>query len=133
MQRGVLSDVDLESVVAAVGATSYAKGAQYVRRRAVVSMAWDAARSTLHGSRGGGTPVGLGRGRPRDGRGWWGGGRAVEVMARLGPAGKSGGCIGGSLTWPQLGSLPYCGASPAAHVRLLQEMYAVYRASAGQG
>src|SRR5258707_10819220 len=50
MQRVVLPDVDLESVVAAVGATSYAKGAQYVRRRAVVSMAWDAARSTLHGS-----------------------------------------------------------------------------------
>src|SRR5260370_32736187 len=50
MQRVVLPDVDLESVVAAVGATSYAKGTQYVRRRAVVSMAWDAARSTLHGT-----------------------------------------------------------------------------------
>src|SRR5258707_7842920 len=50
MQRVVLPDVDLESVVAAVGATSYAKGAQYVRRRAVVSMAWDGARSTLHGT-----------------------------------------------------------------------------------
>src|SRR5260370_19150965 len=50
MQRVVLPDVDLESVVAAVGATSYAKGAQYVRRRAVVFMAWDGARSTLHGT-----------------------------------------------------------------------------------
>src|SRR5260221_12790114 len=50
MQRVVLPDVDLESVVAAVGAMSYAKGAQYVRRRAVVFMAWNGARSTLHGS-----------------------------------------------------------------------------------
>src|SRR5258707_1489636 len=50
MQRVVLPDVDLESVVAAVGAMSYAKGAQYVRRRAVVFMAWNGARSPLPGS-----------------------------------------------------------------------------------
>src|SRR5258708_28963812 len=50
MQRVVLPDVDLESVVGAVGGTSYGKGAQCVRRRAVVFMAWDGARSTLHGT-----------------------------------------------------------------------------------
>src|SRR5258708_15945121 len=50
MQRVVLPDVDLESVVAAVGAMSDTKGAQCVRRRAVVFRAWNGGRSTLHGS-----------------------------------------------------------------------------------
>src|SRR5258708_1180410 len=50
MQRVVLPDVDLESVVGAVGGRRYAKGGEYVRRRAVVFMAWNGARSTLHGS-----------------------------------------------------------------------------------
>src|SRR5258707_7360594 len=244
MQRVVLPDVDLESVVAAVGATSYAKGAQYVRRRAVVFMAWDGARSTLHGTvRGreehpysteaffsfgdesslefvhgqcscpvgynckhvaalilaatspvavpapagpapaaralaaaapattvrnaaaqagspqvsrsgswerslesllgsgpaagpgppGGTPLAIELTRPIDVRSRTAGGPAVKFMARLVQPGKNGGWIGGSLNWTKLDSLHYYGDYPAAHVRLLQQMYAVYRASAGQG
>src|SRR5258706_4255030 len=244
MQRVVLPDVDLESVVAAVGATSYAKGAQYVRRRAIVSMAWDGARSTLHGTvrgrdehpysteaffsfgdesslefvhgqcscpvgytckhvaalilaaarpvtvpapagpapaaralaaaapattvrnaaaragspqvsrsgswerslesllgsgpaagpgRAGGTPVAIELTLPMDVRSRTAGGPPVKVMARLVQPGKNGGWIGGSLSWTKLDSLQYYGDYPAAQVRLLQQMYAVYRASAGQG
>src|SRR5260221_1655338 len=244
MQRVVLPDVDLESVVAAVGAMSYAKGAQYVRRRAVVFMAWNGARSTLHGSvRGreehpysteaffsfgdehslefvhgqcscpvgynckhvaalilaatspvtgpapagpapaaralaaaapattvrnaaaqagppqvlrsgsgerslasllgsgpaagpgkpGGTPLAIELPLPMDVRSRAAGGPPVKVMARLVQPGKNGGWIGGSVNWAKLDSLQYYGDYPAAHVRLLQQMYAVYRASAGQG
>jgi superfamily II DNA or RNA helicase len=241
MQRVVLPDVDLESVVAAVGATSYAKGAQYVRRRAVVFMAWDGARSTLRGTvrgreehpysteaffsfgdesslefvhgqcscpvgynckhvaaliltatspvnvpapavptapalaaapattvrnaaaqagppqvsqsgswerslesllgsgpaagpgRPGGTPLAIELTLPMDVRSRAAGGPPVKVMARLVQPGKNGGWIGGSLSWTKLDSLQYYGDYPAAHVRLLQQMYAVYRASAGQG
>jgi superfamily II DNA or RNA helicase len=244
MQRVVLQDVDLESVAAAVGATSYARGTQYVRRRAVVSMAWDAARSRLHGTvrgredqpysteaffsfgdesslefvhsqcscpvgydckhvaaliltatspvtvpgpaapgptapalaaaapaatarnaaaragspqvsrpgswerslesllgsgpdagpgRAGGMPLAIELTLPMDVRSQAAGGPPVKVMARLVQPGRNGGWIGGSLSWTKLDSLHYYGDHPAAHVRLLQQMYAVYRASAGQG
>src|SRR5579864_9318129 len=242
MQRVVLQDVDLDSVVAAVGATSYAKGAQYVRRRAVLSMAWDAAQSTLHGAvcgredrpystqaffsfgdeyslefahgqcscpvgynckhvaalilaatspvtvpaptapmptapvlaaatptttarnaaaragspqvsrsgswerslesllgsgpaarpgRQGGTPLAIELTLPMDMRSRTAGGPVVKLMARLVQPGKNGGWIGGSLSWTKLDALHYYGDYPAAQVRLLQQMYAVYRASAG--
>ena len=44
-----------------------------------------------------------------------------------GCTGKNGGWIGGGLSWAKLDSLHYYGAYPAAHVRWLQEMYALYR------
>src|SRR5260370_89389 len=134
MQRVVLPDVDLESVVAAVGATSYAKGTQYVRRRAVVSMAWDAARSTLHGTV---------RGRedhPYSTEAFFSFGDEYSLEFVHGqcscPVGYNCKHVAALiLAAASPGTVPLrsSGDYPAAHVRLLQQMYAAYRASAGQG
>ena len=50
-----------------------------------------------------------------------------KIAARLVQPGKNGGWVGGSLSWAKLESLQYYGGYPAAHLRLLREMYAVYR------
>jgi superfamily II DNA or RNA helicase len=51
---------------------------------------------------------------------------AVRLLARLVTPGKNG-WVGGGLSWTKLGSLHYYGDYLASHVRLLQEMYAVYQ------
>src|SRR6266487_5326994 len=50
MQRVVLRDIDPASLEEAVGAASYARGAEYARQRAVVRMWWDPSESALHGT-----------------------------------------------------------------------------------
>ena len=56
----------------------------------------------------------------------------VRLMARLVQPGKSGGWIGGTLSWGKLDSHGYFGGYPAAQVRLLREMLALYRTRASQ-
>src|SRR6266567_2312398 len=56
----------------------------------------------------------------------------VRLMARLVQPGKQGGWIGGTLSWGKLDSYGYFGGYPAAQVRLLREMLALYRARVGQ-
>ncbi|MGH3909227.1 MAG: SWIM zinc finger family protein, partial [Pseudonocardiaceae bacterium] len=51
---------------------------------------------------------------------------AVRVLARLVTPGKNG-WVGGGLSWTKLGSLHHHGGYVPAHVRLLREIYAVYR------
>jgi len=51
----------------------------------------------------------------------------LKLLARLVQPGKNGGWIGGSLSWGKLDSLRYYGGYSAAHVQLLQELYATYR------
>src|SRR5260221_4332178 len=104
------------------------------------SGSWERSLESLLGSgpaagpgRAGGTPVGIEVTLPIDVGSRAAGGPPVKVMARLVQPGKNGGWIGGSLSWTRLDSLQYYGDYPAAHVRLLQQMYAAYRASAGQG
>jgi superfamily II DNA or RNA helicase len=57
---------------------------------------------------------------------------AARLTARLVRPGKNGGWVGGSLGWTKLDSLLYYGDHPAAQVRLLQEIYAAYRARSSQ-
>src|SRR5260221_1570694 len=105
-----------------------------------LSGAWGRSLESLLGSgpaggpgRAGGTPLAIELTLPMDVGSRAAGGPPVKVMARLVQPGKNGGWIGGSLSWTRLDSLQYYGDYPAAHVRLLQQMYAAYRASAGQG
>jgi superfamily II DNA or RNA helicase len=56
----------------------------------------------------------------------------LKVVARLVQAGKNGGWIGGDISWGKLDSLLYNGSFPAAQVRLLREIYAVYRSRGSQ-
>src|ERR1700690_280314 len=49
MQRVVLPDFNPASLAAAVGATSYARGAQYARQKAVVHAQWDPVENALRG------------------------------------------------------------------------------------
>jgi len=56
------------------------------------------------------------------------GGPSLKLAARLVQPGKTGGWVGGTLSWARLDSLHYYGGGySAAHVRLLQEIHAVYR------
>ncbi len=55
------------------------------------------------------------------------GGPLMKLAARLVQPGKNGSWIGGTLAWGRLDSLHYSAGYPAAQVRLLQELYAVYR------
>jgi hypothetical protein len=56
----------------------------------------------------------------------------VRLMARLVQPGKGGGWIGGTLSWAKLDSYGYFGGYPAAQVRLLRELLALYRARVDQ-
>src|SRR5260370_173608 len=132
MQRGVLPDGGTVCRLAAVRVPRCASGAQAPRR-------WERSLESLLGSgpaagpgRAGGTPLAIELTLPMDVRSRAAGGPPVKVIARLVQPGKNGGWIGGSLSWTRLDSLQYYGDYPAAHVRLLQQMYAAYRASAGQ-
>ena len=55
----------------------------------------------------------------------------VRLMARLVQPGKNGGWIGGALSWTKLDGYGYAGY-PAAQVRLLRELLALYRARVSQ-
>jgi superfamily II DNA or RNA helicase len=54
-------------------------------------------------------------------------GPAERLLARLVRPGKNGGWVGATLSWSKLDSLHFYGEHPAPQVRLLQELYAVYR------
>jgi superfamily II DNA or RNA helicase len=64
--------------------------------------------------------------RPTPARGSAATGAPPRLLARVVAPGKNG-WVGGGLSWTKLSSLPYYGDYLASHVRLLQEMYAVYR------
>src|SRR5580692_11759286 len=68
----------------------------------------------------GGSQAGLARGE---------GLAAVRLMARLVQPSRDGGWIGGTLSWSKLGQPGYWRNYPAAAVRLLREMLAVYGAN----
>ncbi len=70
--------------------------------------------------------------RARQSRGWAVSPARLKVVATLVQAGKNGGWIRGSISWGKLDSLQYYGTFPAAQVRVLQEIYAVYRSSASR-
>jgi hypothetical protein len=56
--------------------------------------------------------------------------RRLKLQARLVQRGRGGGWIAGNLTWSRLEYLVLRDEYPATHVRLLHELYALYRASA---
>jgi superfamily II DNA or RNA helicase len=55
----------------------------------------------------------------------------TRVSARLVQPGRNGAWIGGELSWGRLDSLHFYGGYPAAQLRLLREMYAIYRLRGG--
>jgi SNF2-related domain/Helicase conserved C-terminal domain len=59
-------------------------------------------------------------------------GRRLKLQARLVQPGRLGGWVAGTLTWSKLDYLLLRGEIPAAQIRLLQELHALYRASTGQ-
>ena len=56
--------------------------------------------------------------------------RKFKLQARLVQPGRLGGWVAGHLSWPRLAYQLLRADFPAAHVRLLHELYALYRASA---
>ncbi|MGH3250175.1 MAG: hypothetical protein ACRDOI_28795, partial [Trebonia sp.] len=56
--------------------------------------------------------------------------RKFKLQARLVQPGRLGGWVAGNLSWSRLDYLLIRDEFPAAHVRLLHELYALYRASA---
>ncbi len=215
MQRAMLPDFDTATLVEAVGAACYAKGAEYVRQRAVVHTEWDSSESALRGlvrgragnfyetaaffsltsglppefemgecgcpvefnckhavalvlaAAGAGTPRAGLRESPRPvawdqsldsllgpapgvaarpvatplaieltlagdvrqvpGRGPAAGATQWKLLARPVRPGKNGGWVSGGLSWGKLDYLRQSGDYPEAQVRLLREMYALYR------
>jgi superfamily II DNA or RNA helicase len=65
--------------------------------------------------------------RPAPGRGSAEGATQRRLLGRLVRPGKNGGWVSGGLSWGRLDSLRYSGDYPAPQVRLLGEMYALYR------
>jgi superfamily II DNA or RNA helicase len=55
----------------------------------------------------------------------------TRITARLVQPGKKAGWVGGDLSWGKLDSLQFYGHYPAAQVRLLRELYAMYRLRGG--
>ena len=55
--------------------------------------------------------------------------RRFKLQARLVQPGRLGGWVAGTLSWSRLDYLLLRGDFPEAHVRLLHELYALYRAS----
>ncbi|MDR2987207.1 MAG: DEAD/DEAH box helicase [Nocardiopsaceae bacterium] len=51
----------------------------------------------------------------------------LRLLGRLVRPGKNGGWVNGGLSWFKLDSQNYAGEYPADHVRLMQELYALYR------
>ncbi len=58
--------------------------------------------------------------------------RKFKLQARLVQPGRLGGWVAGNLSWSRLDYLLLRDEFPAAHVRLLHELYALYRASSAQ-
>jgi hypothetical protein len=56
--------------------------------------------------------------------------RKIKLQARLVQPGRLGGWVAGNLSWSRLDFLLLRGEFPEPHVRLLHELYALYRASA---
>src|SRR5262249_41048358 len=56
-----------------------------------------------------------------------------RLLARLVRPGKNGGWVNGGLSWIKLDSMNYAGEYPEHQVRLLRELYALYRASRSAG
>ncbi|HVB44592.1 MAG TPA: SNF2-related protein [Streptosporangiaceae bacterium] len=61
------------------------------------------------------------------------GDQGLRLVARMVRPGKNGGWVGGTLTWSKLDSLSHYGSESysKSQVRLLKEIYALYRAAAG--
>ncbi len=103
------------------------------------SVAWEQSlgsllepRPAVAANRPGETPLAIeltlsGNARPAQARGPAASGPPLKLAARLVQPGKNGGWVGGTLNWAKLDSLQYYGSYPAAHMQLLQEMYAVHR------
>jgi superfamily II DNA or RNA helicase len=58
--------------------------------------------------------------------------RKFKLQARLVQPGRNGGWVAGTLSWSRLDYLLLRDEFPAAHVRLLHELYALHRASSAQ-
>src|SRR5487761_516061 len=58
--------------------------------------------------------------------------RKFKLQARLVQPGRLGGWVAGNLSWSRLDYLLLRDEFPAAHVRLLHELFALYRASSAQ-
>src|SRR5512146_477170 len=58
--------------------------------------------------------------------------RRLKLQARLVQPGRLGGWVAGTLTWSKLDYLLLRGEIPAAQIRALQELHALYRTSNGQ-
>ena len=111
--------------------------ARAASRQSPRSVAWEQPLESLLGSRlavAGRRPSGTSlaieltlSGDARPARGPAASGPSLKLLARLVQPGKNGGWIGGSLSWARLDALHYCGDYLAPHVRLLQEIWAVYR------
>ena len=56
-----------------------------------------------------------------------------RLLGRLVRPGKNGGWVNGGLSWSKLESLNYSGDYTDDHVRLLRELYALYRSRAARG
>ena len=55
----------------------------------------------------------------------------LKLLARLVRPGRNGGWVAGGLSWGKLDTLPYRGEHPGPQVRLLRELYALYRSRGG--
>jgi superfamily II DNA or RNA helicase len=138
--------VDCKHGVALTLKAAQAPGAAAPPRPTAIPLTWEGSLDSLLGQRPGETADG-GRSRPRTvplavelTLAAAAGQPAGRLTARLVRPGKNGGWVGGSLSWAKLDSLLYYGeypahpahaahpAHPAAQVRLLQEIYAAYRA-----
>jgi superfamily II DNA or RNA helicase len=63
----------------------------------------------------------------------WGGKGSLRLIARLVRPGKNGGWVAGDLSWGRLDALGYSGDYSEQQVRVLRELYVLYRASGGHG
>ncbi|MGN6792045.1 MAG: DEAD/DEAH box helicase [Streptosporangiaceae bacterium] len=57
----------------------------------------------------------------------------LRLLGRLVRPGKNGGWVNGGLSWSKLDSLNYAGDYQDDHVRLLRELYALYRSRGSRG
>jgi superfamily II DNA or RNA helicase len=120
-------------VAALVLAATGTGAPQAPARRGPQSASWEQSLDSLLGSgpagaasRPGETPLAIELTLSGDGRPVHAGGPPPKLAARLVQPGKNGGWVGGTLAWAKLDSLHYYGSYPAAQVRLLKELYAIY-------
>ena len=134
-----------EHAVALILAAADTDTVRAVSRPSPRSAAWEqslesllGSRPTVAASRPSGTALAIeltlsGDARPAQARGQLADGPSLKLLARLVQPGKNGGWVAGSLSWAKLDSLHYYGGHPAAQVRWLREMYAVYRSCSRPG